>query len=498
MEVLKIAKQEESRLIVNKEKLNVAAYARVSTESDDQINSFESQKMYYENKINSNINWKLVEVYSDYGISGTSVKKRESFTRMINDAINGKIDLILTKSISRFARNTVDALNFIRLLKENNIAVYFEEENINTLESSGEFLITVLSSVAQQESINISLNVRKGHEMLLKKGKVILGVRCFGYKFINKENRIEIVPNEAKVVKQIFKEFLKVKSLSKVKDYLEKKKIKTYKGREVWNKETIRRILTNEKYVGDLLQRKNVIHNPLGKIRINNGIEDKYLIKDFHEAIINRDDFKKVQEILKKIYDSKKSHKKPTHNILSYKIKCGYCGNPNNNLYIKRSGLTSICKLRKHNGRKYCPNSKNIHFQKIFEIVCKGLDNSKQDVMKSDNENLLYVKNLLKNKKFDNNELIKKAVKFVIIGGYDAYKRPLPYMVRIILLNKCLLDDYMLKKINKEEVLSIKTSIIYNGWISKKIITYGPKGPHHREIVIPKVKVTVEAENGNN
>lgn len=228
MEVLKIAKKEESKLIANKEKINVAAYARVSTESDDQINSFESQKMYYENKINSNKNWKLVEVYSDYGISGTSVKKRESFTRMINDATSGKIDLILTKSISRFARNTVDALNFIRILKENNIAVYFEEENINTLESSGEFLITVLSSVAQQESINISLNVRKGHEMLLKKGKVILGVRCFGYKFINKENRIEIVPNEAKVVKQIFKEFLKVKSLSKVKDYLEKKKIKTY------------------------------------------------------------------------------------------------------------------------------------------------------------------------------------------------------------------------------------------------------------------------------
>ena len=168
MEVLKIAKQEESKLIVNKEKINVAAYARVSTDSDDQINSFESQKKYYESKINKNNDWRLVNIYADYGISGTNIYKRENFLRMISDALIGKIDIILTKSISRFARNTVDTLKYVRLLKERNIAIIFEEERINTLDNTGEFLITVLSSVAQQESFNISAHVKKGHEMLLK------------------------------------------------------------------------------------------------------------------------------------------------------------------------------------------------------------------------------------------------------------------------------------------------------------------------------------------
>ena len=497
MEVLKITKKETKELETNNQRVNVAAYTRVSTDSNDQINSFESQKKYYENKINSNKNWNFVGIYSDYGISGTSVNKRESFARMINDAACGRIDLILTKSISRFARNTVDALNYIRFLKENNVTIIFEEENINTMDSSGEFLLTVLSSVAQQESVNLSLNVKKGHEMLLKKGKVIFGIRCYGYKFINKENRIEIVPEEAKVVKMIYKKFLKVKSVSKVKKYLDNKKIKTYKGNDTWNKETIKRILQNEKYVGDLLQRKNVIVKPLDNIRVNNGLEDKYLIRNFHEAIINRTDFNRVQEILKEIYDSKKSHNKPTKNILSYRMKCGYCGSPINNFIIKRSGLTSMCKLRKYNGRKHCPNSKNILFPKVFDVICNGLEKAKNNILKSDSENLLYVKRIMENNSIVNSEVIKKIVKLVIIGGYDAYNRKLPYMIRIILLNSYLVDDYTIKKITKEEILKNKKSVIYSGWISKKLITYGPLGPHHREITIPKVKVCIEIENSN-
>ncbi len=172
---------------------------------------------------------------------------------MINDAMIGNIDMILTKSISRFARNTVDTLKYVRMLKERNIGILFEEENINTLDKTGEFSSSILSSVAQQESENISAHVRKGHEMLLRSGKVLFGNGCLGYRYINKDLRIEVVPEEAEIVKKIFALFLEGNSIGFIKRYLESNNIKTYRNRSKWDTTNIKNILRNEKYVGDLL-----------------------------------------------------------------------------------------------------------------------------------------------------------------------------------------------------------------------------------------------------
>ena len=236
---MEIIKKEKTLYNDNKEKTriyNVAAYVRVSKEKDDQLNSFESQQKYYNKKIEEQENWKLVEIYSDEGITGTSDRKRIGFKKMINDVIQGKIDIIITKSISRFARNTVDTLKYVRLLKSWNVPVIFEEENINTLTKNGEFLLTVLSSIAQQESENISAHVRKGHEMLLKDGNILLGNGCLGYRFYNKEKRIEVVPEEAEVVKKIFRLFLEGNTILSIKEYLEENNIKTYKNKAEWDK----------------------------------------------------------------------------------------------------------------------------------------------------------------------------------------------------------------------------------------------------------------------
>ena len=499
MQVLKITKQEKSKLLANKEKFNVAAYARVSTDSDDQINSFESQKKYYENKINNNSDWRLVSIYADYGISGTNIYKRENFLRMISDALVGKIDIILTKSISRFARNTMDTLKYVRLLKEKNIAVIFEEEKINTLDNTGEFLITVLSSVAQQESFNISAHVKKGHEMLLKSGNVILGKRCYGYRFINKENRIEIIPKEAKIIKMIFNLFLEGKNVNEIKSELEKKKIPTYNNTLTWNAETIRRILTNEKYKGDLLQRKNITLNPLGKIKVNKGFADKYLIRNFHEPIIDPNDFDKVQKLINEKREKTCLYKNPKLSILSYRIKCGFCGSSNNKMTIRRSGTVSVCRNRWKNGRNNCPDSRNMHIHKILNVISKGLSKATKSIIESNNQNLLYTKQIINNNiEVYDNELFGKIIKYIIVGGYDSYKRKLPYMIRIILFNNYPLEDYSIKKISKEEILNLKTLVINSSWISQKIITYSPPGTHEKEITISKVKVTVEVENGNN
>lgn len=312
MEIIKVDKL--TKEAEKKEILNVAAYARVSTGSEDQLNSFESQKKYYENKINQNQNWILVDIYADEGISGTSSHIRENFLKMIKDAMSGKIDLILTKSISRFARNTVDTLKYVRLLKERNISIIFEEENINTLDKSGEFLLTVLSSVAQQESENISTHVKKGHEMLLKDGNLILGNGCFGYRFINKEKRLEIIPEEAKIVRKMYKLFLDGKNFSEIKRILESQGVKTYTKRSNWDTTSIKYILTNEKYVGDLLQKKMVKVNPFERRRKNNGLSEKYFIRNHHKPIVSRELFEKVQERLVEL-DNNNKYKHTCHNI---------------------------------------------------------------------------------------------------------------------------------------------------------------------------------------
>lgn len=250
---VKLIKKKEGRLdrntgtIING-KLKTCAYARVSSDSEDQKNSYESQLKYYRTKINSNPLWEFVEVYADEAISGTLDYKRDNFMRMIQDALEGKIDLILTKSVSRFARNTVDSLKYIRKLKEKNIGVYFEEEGINTLEMSGELLITILSAVAQQESETISSHVLLGLKMKKERGEIIAFNKCLGYKYNYETKTMEINKEEAEIVKYIFNRYCEGIGATNIAKELTKSKYKTPRGSNKWCESTIRGILKNEKY----------------------------------------------------------------------------------------------------------------------------------------------------------------------------------------------------------------------------------------------------------
>ena len=268
-------------------KLKVAAYARVSTDSEDQLNSFESQVKYYNEKITKNIEWSFVEVYADESISGTQDYKRSNFMRMIQDSMNGKIDLILTKSISRFARNTLDTLKYVRMLKEKNVAILFEEENINTLEMAGELLLTILSSVAQQESETISSHVKLGLKMKQQRGELIGYNGCLGYTYDKENKSISINQEEAEIVKYIFNRYAQGVGSSIIARELTNMKYLTPKGLTRWSDSTVRRILKNEKYKGDVLQGKTYTTDPITHKRvINMGEENQYYIKEHHTAII--------------------------------------------------------------------------------------------------------------------------------------------------------------------------------------------------------------------
>ena len=253
-------------------KKRVSAYARVSTDSDEQMGSVKAQKDYFEKLIHSNSEWIFAGIYADEGISGTSLNRREAFNQMITDALDGKIDLIITKSLSRFARNTVDALNVIRKLKVNNIGVYFEKEDINTLDSKGEFLITLMSSLAEEESRSISENIKWGQRKRFADGKYSLPYKQFlGYKK-GADGYPEIVEDEAVVIKAIYRLFLDGYSPCAIATRLTETNIPTPSGNDVWHNSTINSILHNEKYYGAaLLQKRYCVDYRTKKTKQNDG-----------------------------------------------------------------------------------------------------------------------------------------------------------------------------------------------------------------------------------
>lgn len=239
----------------------VAAYARVSTDNDEQLSSFDAQMDYYTRHIKSNPAWTFVEVYTDEGISATSTKKRDGFNRMISDGLDGKIDLIITKSVSRFARNTVDSLTTVRKLKEKGVEIYFEKENIYTMDSKGELLITIMSSLAQEESRSISENVTWGQRKRFADGKVSLPYGQFlGYEK-GEDGLPKIVEKEALVVRLIYKLFLEGKTPAGIAKYLTTNKILTPAGKDIWQPSTVLSILKNEKYKGAAMLQKCVEEN---------------------------------------------------------------------------------------------------------------------------------------------------------------------------------------------------------------------------------------------
>ena len=302
VEVIKAHNTLSPRARTNFEKrLRVAAYCRVSTDTEDQLNSYKSQVKYYTELIKSKPEWSLAGIYADEAITGTQVKKREDFRRLINDCMNGDVDMVITKSISRFARNTLDTLKYVRMLKDKGVAVFFEEENINTLTMDGELLLVILSSVAQQEVENISTNVKKGLAMKMSRGEVIGFVGALGYDYDPQTKKMFINQEEAKIVQYIFNRYIEGMGSSVIARELDEKGIPSPKGANKWQQTTVMGIIKNEKYVGDLLQGKTFTVDPISKRRLENlGEADKYLLKDHHEAIISRETFEKAQEILRK------------------------------------------------------------------------------------------------------------------------------------------------------------------------------------------------------
>ena len=289
--------QYDNSIKLTERKLRVAAYCRVSTELEEQENSYRAQVEYYTKKIEETPNWINAGIYADDGKSATNTKKRDDFRAMIKDALDGKIDLIITKSVSRFARNTADYLITIRKLKEKGIAVIFEKEGINTLDGTGEILITILSSVAQEESRDISENTRWGVVRKFEQGKIIVNHNKFMGYTKNEEGELVIVPEEAEIVRIIFRLYLEGNSYGKIAKYLEQQGIKTVTGKERWHESVIIKMLKNEKYMGDALLQKTYTVDFMTKKRVlNKGIVPQYYVEDDHEPIIPKELFYRVQE----------------------------------------------------------------------------------------------------------------------------------------------------------------------------------------------------------
>lgn len=309
----------------NSNKRRVAAYARVSTDSDEQLTSYEAQVDYYTKFIQSKPDWEFVTVYTDEGISAVNTKKREGFKQMVADGLAGKFDLLVTKSVSRFARNTVDSLTTVRKLKDKGVEVWFEKENIYTLDSKGEFLITIMSSLAQEESRSISENVTWGQRKRMSDGKVSLPYKQFlGYEK-GEDGLPKVVPEEAEVVRLIFRMFMEGKTFSAVAKHLTDNGIPSPAGKQTWQTGVIRSILTNEKYKGHALLQKTYCENFLTKKMVKNtGQVQQYYVEDSHPAIIDPDEFDAVQAEIER--------RKSLGSIgrcgspFSGKIVCGECG----------------------------------------------------------------------------------------------------------------------------------------------------------------------------
>ena len=305
-------------------KKRVAAYARVSTEQDAQQNSYAAQIEYYRGYIQSKPEWEYAGVYADEGVTGTSYKKRDGFNRMIEDAENGKIDLILTKSISHFARNTVDSLTVTRKLKAAGVEVYFEKENISSMDVQAELLFTIMSSIAQEESRSISENVRWGHRRSMEAGKVSLPWSHFlGYKK-GANGLPEIIEEEAVIIREMYRRFLNGETLKGIADSLTNQGIKTPTGKDIWSIETVRHILTNEKYKGDAkLQKTYTVDFLTKEVRVNNGERKQWYIHDSHDAIVSPETFELVQkELIRRTGRHGRFYDSP----FTSKIKCGDCG----------------------------------------------------------------------------------------------------------------------------------------------------------------------------
>ena len=306
-------------------KRRVAAYARVSTDSEDQHTSYEAQIRYYTQFILAHADWELAGVYTDDGVTGTSTKKRRGFQAMVKEALAGRIDLIVTKSVSRFARNTVDSLRTIRALKERGVEVYFEKENIRTFDGKGELLLTIMSSLAQEESRSISDNVTWGMRESMRQGKAWVPFKVFlGYDR-GPDGAWVVVPEQAALVRRIYGMFLNGMSPYRIGKVLEQEGVEFSEGKRRWYPSTVTSILKNEKYKGDALRQKTYTRDFLSKERlVNRGELQQYYIHGHHEAIISPELFDRVQLELKRRGTAEE--RRGGDRLFSRRVRCGDCG----------------------------------------------------------------------------------------------------------------------------------------------------------------------------
>lgn len=369
--------------------LRVAAYCRVSTKSEEQLTSYEAQKQYYTDKIMGNKEWTMVDIFADEGLTGTSAKKRPEFLRMIRMCKQGKIDLILTKSISRFARNTVDCLNHTRLLKSMGIGVYFEEHNINSLDDNSELFITMYGAHAQAESENISANVRWGKRHAMKNGRVIIEYKKLYAYEKGEDGKPRIIPEQAEIVREIYRQYLAGASVAMIQRWLHENNIPNAAGETKWTEPVVRNILKNEKYCGDVLMQKTFVTDCIeGKTLPNTGQLPMYLIQDHHPAIVERKVYQAVQaEMARRVAGRSPSKKHaPTGRscysskyALTERLVCGECGTLYRRCTWKQKGQKRIvwrCVSRLDYGKKYCKNSPTIDEEPLQRAILAAINSA--------------------------------------------------------------------------------------------------------------------------
>ena len=365
-----------------KPKLRVAAYCRVSTDSDEQATSYDAQIEHYTEYISKNPDWVLAGIFADDGITGTNTKKRDEFNRMIEECHAGNIDMIITKSISRFARNTLDCLKYIRELKDLNIPVFFEKESINTMDSKGEVLLTIMASLAQQESQSLSQNVKLGIQYRYQQGKVQINHNRFLGYTKDADGNLVIDPEQAEIVRRIYREYLQGLSMDKIAAGLEADGILNGAGNKKWYTSTINKILRNEKYIGDALLQKTYTTDFLTKKRVKNtGTVPQYYVEGDHEAIIPKDIFLLVQEELVRrrvVHTSEngKRHCYSCKHCFAQIVFCGECGEFYRRIHWNNRGVKSIvwrCCSRLENTGHAC-HSRTVNETVLEQVVIDAIN----------------------------------------------------------------------------------------------------------------------------
>ena len=388
------------------ERKRVAAYVRVSTDGEEQLQSFQSQKTYYQEKISKNKEWVMVGIYADEAITGTKTVKRDGFLKMINDCMSGMIDVILTKSISRFSRNLVDTLQYVRMLKEKGIAVIFEKENINTLSMESEMALALLSTLAQNEVESLSANVKMGIKMKMKRGEMMGFNGCIGYDYHPEDKSITVNPEEAEIVREIFDMYLRGYGAPTIAKELTRLGRKNKKGEVKWTESGIRTIINNEKYKGDLRLGKTFTVDPISKRRLENmGEEEQYYIKEHHEPIVSPQVWDAAQEIKKSRYRKNAMAIEGTRKKYSRKFafssmcECGFCGKyltrRSHNQTTTQTKPVWKCRTATNFGIENCPHSKSIDeaiienaFLEMFHLLADNFDDVLDSVICSVEETL--------------------------------------------------------------------------------------------------------------